>query len=206
MSTVPLFLKAAGIGLAVAAPVGPMSLLCMRRTLTQSPAHGLATGAGIALGDATYALVAALGLAGVSAFMLKYDQPLHVAAGLFLLWLGLRSFLRKDDAAAADRPDQSWLRSLSSSLLLTLTNPPTIIMFAAVFVALAPKEGFTPAGAAITVAGVFVGSMVWWLGVVGVVSSVRHAIGARARRWIDRISGAVLMAFGAAELNRAVRA
>ena len=106
MSTVPLFLKAVGIGLAVAAPVGPMSLLCMRRTLTQSPVHGLATGAGIALGDATYALVAALGLAGVSAFMLKYDQPLHVAAGLFLLWLGLKSFLRKDErpisASASD--------------------------------------------------------------------------------------------------------
>ena len=178
----------------------------MRRTLTQSPAHGLATGLGIALGDATYALVAALGLAGVSAFMLKYDQPLHIAAGLFLLWLGLKSFLRKDNAEAADRPDQSWLKSLASSLLLTLTNPPTIIMFAAVFVALAPKEGFTPTGAAITVAGVFLGSMVWWLGVVGAVSTVRHAIGARARRWIDRISGAVLMAFGAAELNRALRA
>jgi threonine/homoserine/homoserine lactone efflux protein len=205
MTSVPLFLKALGIGLAVAAPVGPMSLLCMRRTLTQSPGHGLATGAGIALGDAAYAAVAALGLAGVSAFMLKYDQPLHVAAGLFLLWLGLKSFLKANDATAAERADQPWLKSLASSFLLTMTNPPTIIMFAAIFVAMAPKEGFTPAGAAITVAGVFAGSMVWWLGVVAAVSTVRHAIGARARRWIDRVSGAVLMAFGAVELNRAIR-
>jgi threonine/homoserine/homoserine lactone efflux protein len=205
MTTVPLFLKAVGIGLAVAAPVGPMSLLCMRRTLTQSPGHGLATGAGIALGDATYAAVAAMGLAGVSAFMLRYDQPLHIAAGLFLLWLGLKSLLNANDAGAADRADQSRLTSFGSSFLLTLTNPPTIIMFAAIFVAMAPKEGFTAPGAAITVVGVFLGSMVWWLGVVGAVATVRHAIGAQARRWIDRVSGAVLMAFGAAELNRAIR-
>lgn len=205
MTTVPLFVKAVGIGLAVAAPVGPMSLLCMRRTLTQSPAHGLATGAGIALGDATYAAVAAMGLAGVSAFMLKYDRPLHIAAGLFLLWLGLKSLLNASDAGAADRADQPRLKSFGSSFLLTLTNPPTIIMFAAIFMAMAPKDGFTLTGAMITVVGVFTGSMVWWLGVVGAVGTVRHAIGAHARRWIDRVSGAVLIAFGALELNRAIR-
>lgn len=204
MSLIPLYLKAAGFGLAVAAPVGPMSLLCMRRTLTRSWRHGLATGLGIAVGDATFAAVAALGLAGVSAFMLAHQKPLHLAAGLFLLWLGLKAFLRRPGAEAGERPEARSMGGLfAGSVLLTLTNPPTIIMFAAIFAALAPSSGFSPAGAATTVAGVFTGSILWWCGVVSVVSLARHAIGETARLWIDRLSGAVLTLFGVAEVRRA---
>ncbi|WP_369059501.1 LysE family translocator [Caulobacter sp. 73W] len=199
-----LFLKAMGIGLAVAAPVGPMSLLCMRRTLTDGWRPGLATGAGIALGDGVYAAVAALGFAGVSAFMLEYEKPLHLAAGLFLIWLGLRSFWRKADAQAAPGLHAAWPKALGSALLLTLTNPPTIIMFVAIFAALAPKTGFSPSAAATTTLGVLVGSMLWWCVIVAGVSVFRHAIGVRARRWIDRMSGAVLMLCGALELRRAI--
>lgn len=205
MTTLPLYLKVVGIGLAVAAPVGPMSLLCMRRTLTRGWNLGLATGAGIAVGDAIFAGVAALGLAGVSAFMLEHQRPLHLAAGLFLIWLGLKTFLRKPEDTTAHRPETaSRLSAFGGSVLLTLTNPPTIIMFAAVFAALAPAAGLDPMSAAITVAGVFTGSMLWWLGLVAVVAAARHAIGARARLWIDRMSGAVLSAFGVAEIRRAV--
>lgn len=205
METLSLYLKAAGIGLAVAAPVGPMSLLCMRRTLSRGWGQGLATGAGIALGDAIFAGVAALGLAGVSAFMLAHQKPLHLAAGLFLIWLGLKTVLRAPEAEAATPPDgAAWPRLFAGAVLLTLTNPPTIIMFAAIFAALAPSEGFEPLGAAITVAGVFTGSMLWWIGMVAGVGAARHAIGARARRWIDRVSGAVLALFGLAEVRRAV--
>jgi threonine/homoserine/homoserine lactone efflux protein len=205
VETIPLYLKAAGVGLAVAAPVGPMALLCMRRTLTRGWRLGLATGLGIAAGDAIFAGVAALGLAGVSAFMLAHQKPLHLAAGLFLLWLGLRAFLRKPEDQAAVRPETgSWLGAFTGSMLLTLTNPPTIIMFAAIFAALAPRQGFDPAAGALTVAGVFSGSLLWWIGMVAAVSLALHAIGQRARRWIDRISGVVLAACGLAEIRRAV--
>jgi threonine/homoserine/homoserine lactone efflux protein len=199
-----LFLKAAGIGLAVAAPVGPMSLLCMRRTLTQGPRFGLATGAGIAVGDATYAAVAAFGLAGVSAFVLAWEKQLHLAAGLFLIWLGLKTFFTKDTGEAADVPAAaSTGATFLGSVMLTLTNPPTIVMFAAVFTALAPTSGFEPSVAAVTVGGVLAGSMGWWLGVVAVVSGVRLAIGRRARLWIDRVAGVVLAALGADQIRRA---
>jgi threonine/homoserine/homoserine lactone efflux protein len=204
MSLLPLYLKAAGLGLAVAAPVGPMSLLCMRRTLTRSWRHGLATGFGIAVGDATFAGVAALGLAGVSAFMLAHQKPLHLAAGLFLLWLGFKTFRRKAVAASEPAETGSLPGLFTGSVLLTLTNPPTIIMFAAMFAALAPATGLDPAGAVATTAGVFTGSLVWWLGVVGVVTAARHAVGRRARLWIDRVSGAVLVLFGVAEVRRAL--
>ena len=202
---VPLFLSAAAIGLAVAAPVGPMSLLCMRRTLAQGWRTGFATGAGIASGDASYALVAGLGLAGVQRFMLAHERGLHLAAGLFLLYLGTKTVL-----AAGETVERGTTRAASrqaaygSALLLTLTNPPTIIMFAAVFAALAPASGFAPGTALLTVAGVFAGSLLWWLGLTAAVASLRGVLGSRVRAWIDRVSGAALALFGLAEVRRAL--
>ena len=202
---IPVFLKSVGFGLAVAAPVGPMSLLCMRRTLTTGWRSGLATGAGIAVGDGIYAAVAAAGLAGVSRWVLAYERPLHLAAGLVLLWLGLKTFLARRVEAPADAPDQASLPGqFAGSAILTLTNPPTIIMFAAIFTAIAPAGGFEPAAAGLTVAGVLAGSLAWWCVVVGGVSLLRQRIGGRARVWVDRVAGGVLGVFGGVEVVRAV--
>ncbi len=199
-----LLLKGMGFGLAVAAPVGPMSLLCMRRTLALGWRQGLATGAGIATGDGAYAGVAVLGLAGLSSFMLAHERPLHLAAGLFLLYLGLRTaFARPSEAAQGPVPIGAG-RAFASAVLLTLTNPPTIVMFAAIFASLSPPQGFALDTAAATVAGVMAGSILWWCGVVTCVSAVRHAIGQGARRWIDRVAGLTLAGFGAAELRRSL--
>jgi threonine/homoserine/homoserine lactone efflux protein len=204
------FLKAAGFGLAVAAPVGPMSLLCMRRCLGQDGdggtgwRAGLATGAGIALGDACYALVAALGLSGLSGFLLAQERPLHVAAGLFLLYLGLRNGLRRPaapEAVSGAGRGRPW-PAPASALLLTLANPPTILIFAAIFTALAPRGGFDPAVAALTVLGVFTGSMLWWCGLVAALTRLRHRLTPRARLWIDRLAGLFLAGFGLATLRR----
>ncbi|HXX39287.1 MAG TPA: LysE family transporter [bacterium] len=205
MSLLALYLKAMGFGIAVAAPVGPMSLLCMRRSLVQGWRYGLATGVGIAIADGSYALVAALGLAGVSRFMLTYERPLHLAAGLFLFYLGAKAFFVRETTSAAEaRRVASWPSALSSATLLTLTNPPTIIMFAAILTALAPRSGLTPGSALLTVGGVFTGSLVWWCGLVAAISTFRHMIGAPVRRGIDRIAGAVLGMFGIAEVRTAV--
>jgi threonine/homoserine/homoserine lactone efflux protein len=195
-----------GFGLAVAAPVGPMSILCMRRSLTIGWRHGLATGFGIAAGDGAYAAVAALGLTGISAFMLAYDRPLHLAAGMFLLYLGLKTFWRnvEDSPAAATPSAASAVRAFWGSLLLTLTNPPTIIMFAAIFAALTPKGGFEPISALATVGGVTLGSLLWWCFIVACVSIFRHALGRWVRLWIDRLAGSFLVFFGVAELRRSL--
>ena len=199
-----LFVQGMGFGLAVAAPVGPMSLLCMRRTLAQGWRPGLATGAGIATGDAMYACVAVAGLAGLSQFMLAHQRPLHLAAGLFLLYLGARTAFARVAPGTAPQPAMATGRAFASSVLLTLTNPPTIIIMAAIFASLAPPDGFDPASAAATVGGVCTGSALWWCGVVAGVSALRHALGDRARRWIDRLAGTVLALFGASEIRRAL--
>ncbi|MGF6443368.1 LysE family translocator [Paraburkholderia youngii] len=215
MSTTSLFFTAAGVGLAIAAPVGPMGMLCIRRTLTGGPRAGLAIGFGIASGDAAYGLIAALGLVGISQFMLAYDRPLHLLAGLFLLYLGVRALLQKPPAESAGANGNGngklaqigragALRAYASALLLTLTNPQTIIMFAALFTTLAPRGAFSPAIALTTVGGVFAGSIAWWCCLVTMVSLARHAIGSRLRHAIDRVVGLMLAAFGVVEIRRAL--
>ena len=215
MSTTSLFFTAAGVGLAIAAPVGPMGMLCIRRTLTGGPRAGLAIGFGIASGDAVYGLIAALGLVGISQFMLSYDRPLHLLAGLFLLYLGVRTLLQKPAADTVDGNGTGdcklaqvglagTLRAYASSFLLTLTNPQTVIMFAALFTTLAPRGAFSPAIALTTVGGVFCGSIAWWCFLVTVVSLARHAIGSKLRVAIDRMVGLTLAAFGIVEIRRAL--
>jgi threonine/homoserine/homoserine lactone efflux protein len=199
-----LFARGIAAGAAIAAPVGPMSLLCMRRTLVQGWWFGMGTGAGIACGDGLYALVAAFGLAGVMRFMLAHERPLHLAAGALLVWIGWRTFF--DRASDMDREPAkapSVGAAWGSALLLTLTNPPTILAFVAVFSALVPS-GLDAFGALALVVGVFTGSLAWWLLLTLLVAAARHALGTRARRWIDRVSGAILGILGAAELRRAV--
>jgi threonine/homoserine/homoserine lactone efflux protein len=211
MPSTALFFTAAGVGLAVAAPVGPMGMLCIRRTLAEGPQAGLAIGFGIASGDAVYGLIAALGLVGLSHFMLAYDRPLHLAAGLFLLYLGLRALLQKApaDAGTEDNPlDRKnyagTLRAYASALLLTLTNPQTVIMFAALFTTLAPRGAFSTTVALTTVSGVFCGSIAWWCCLVSAVTLARHALGSRLRRLIDRGVGLGLALFGLVEIRRAL--
>ena len=210
MSGTALFFTAAGVGLAVAAPVGPMGMLCIRRTLTEGPQAGLAIGVGIASGDAVYGLVAALGLVGLSHFMLAYDRPLHFAAGLFLLYLGIRALLQKTPADAADdsgpvrKSYAGTARAYAGALLLTLTNPQTVIMFAALFTTLAPRGAFSTTVALTTVSGVFCGSIAWWCCLVTAVTLARHALGSTLRRLIDRGVGMALAVFGMVEIRRAL--
>jgi len=202
MDSLPL-IKGVGIGLAVAAPVGPMSVLCMRRTLTKGWRHGFYTGLGIASADGMYASIAALGLVGVSGFMVAYGKPLHLIAGLVILYLGLRTLVaRPPSNGGQERPARS--SGYVSALILTLTNAPTIVSFAAIITVLAPASGFNAVASVQTVSGVFIGSTLWWLVLTATVSFVGNALGRRVRRWIDVTSGAVLSIFGLTEIRRAL--
>jgi len=180
-----------------------MSVLCMRTTLARGWRHGLAIGAGIAIGDALYGAVATLGLASLSGFLLLHEKSLHIAAGLILMYLGLTSFWKQNAGEEQSAVSvRGWRWDLATSIVLTLTNPPTIIMFAAVFAALAPVGGLRALNALAAVTGVFVGSLLWWSIIVGFVAVIRHGVGSAARRWIDWISGLALASLGAVELRR----
>jgi threonine/homoserine/homoserine lactone efflux protein len=212
-----VFLKAMLLGLGVAAPVGPMAFLCMRRTLAGGWRLGLATGAGIATGDGVYAGVAALGLTEVSAFVTDHGRPLHLMAGLFLGWLAYAALRPKPPAPPTPDGDSRPLttaplslpRAWASSFLLTLTNPPTIIVFAAMLTAFVPISALSGAGMArlriaTTVAGVAAGSLLWWVVLVVGVGALRGMMAPRVARALDITAGLAFLAFAAVELNRAM--
>ena len=206
-SELPFFGRGLLIGLAIAAPVGPMALLCIRRTLERGWPSGFASGLGIATADGTYAAVAAFGLTAISGLLLREARWVQLAGGAAIIMLGLSSLLRAtSDAAPAPRPIPAGLAgAYLSCLALTLANPPTILSFLAVMAGFGIGTSAGGGAAAAVVLGVLVGSAAWWAVVTGAVARARGRIGPRVRAWITRLAGLLLVALGAAALIAAIR-
>ncbi|MHA1601258.1 MAG: LysE family translocator [Alphaproteobacteria bacterium] len=207
MSTVPFLLKGLGIGLALAAPVGPMSILCIRRTLRDGPLAGIVSGLGIASADAAYGAIAAFGISAVASVLLDLEMALRLIGGLFLLALGAR-ILFKDPAPEVESAGNSKSRfagAFISCFFLTMTNPTTILTFVAIFAGfglVGHSDDYI--GATSLVVGVFVGSTLWWLALCGSVSLLRRRMGPAPMTWINRASGIVIAAFGIGILAAAI--
>lgn len=198
MSALGQVLRGLVIGLAIAAPVGPIGLLCIRRTLADGRALGLATGLGAATADAVYGVVAAFGVTAATDVLIGGERWLRLLGGAFLCYLGARTFgARPAERATAPAPG-GLAGAWASTFALTLANPATILSFAAVFAGLGAGAS-DHAGASALVLGVFAGSALWWL----VLSTGVGLLRARLRgalSWVNRLSGALLAAFGAAAL------
>lgn len=201
-----LFARMLVIGVVIAAPVGAMAMLLVQRTLAHGWRAGAATGAGIATADGAYAALAAFGVTAVSQWLVTYQTWFRIVGGLALMWLGWRALRTPPTHRAADARDSTRLAPLYSSAVgLTLTNPMTIMAFAAVFAGagLVAQAG---AGSALAVTvGVACGSMLWWLALTTGVWAVRHAVSDRAMLVVNRISGGVLIAFGVLALVAGLR-
>ncbi len=189
------------IGFSIAAPVGPIGLLCIRRTLADGRAVGLLSGLGAATADALYGAVAGFGLTFVADFLAEQRVWLRLVGGLFLLYLGLRTFLAGPAERAATARGFGLLGAYASTFALTLTNPTTILSFAAIFAGLGvagASAGYRSAG--LLVLGVLLGSALWWCLLSGGVGFFRDRVTTRALRWINRLSGAMILAFGVVAL------
>ena len=185
------------IGFSIAAPVGPIGVLCIRRTLADGRATGLATGLGAATADAIYGCVAAFGLTWVTSLLLGGQTWIRVVGGVFLLYLGVRTFLARPGERPAAASGAGLVAAYGSTFFLTLTNPMTILSFVAVFAGLGLGSARSdPASALTLVAGVFAGSALWWLTLSGLVSIFRSRFDAGALLWVNRISGTIILAFG----------
>jgi threonine/homoserine/homoserine lactone efflux protein len=198
------FLRGLLIGFSIAAPVGPIGVLCIRRSLTEGRMVGLVSGLGAATADAFYGSLAGFGLTLVANFLVSQQVWLRLVGGLFLLYLGIKTFL----SAPASNPGQVaktgsrglWGAYLST-LVLTLTNPLTILSFAAIFAGLGLVDtGGDMLSAGILVLGVFCGSASWWLLLSGGVSLLRKRVTAELLRWVNRIAGVVILGFGVVAL------
>ncbi len=185
------------IGFAIAAPVGPIGVLCIRRTLADGRAAGLVSGLGAATADACYGCIAGFGLTLVSNLLLSRQTGLQLLGGLFLLYLGLKTFFRPPAEEAAVAGSRGLLGAYISTFLLTITNPMTIFAFIAIFAGLGMVQtGGSYSTAALVVTGVFTGSALWWLLLSGGVSIFRARITPTQLRWINRIAGVVIIGFG----------
>ena len=197
----PLFLKGLIIGISIAAPVGPIGILCIRRTLAEGRLAGLATGLGAATADAIYGSIAGFGVTLVSAFLIEQQGWIRLIGGAFLIYLGLRTFLARPAEGGSPLRPGSLLNQYISTFFLTLTNPLTILSFAAIFTGLGlgmATDDYSAAG--LLVAGVFTGSALWWLILSGGMSLMRKQVSPVAMRWINRISGSIILGFGIAAL------
>jgi threonine/homoserine/homoserine lactone efflux protein len=201
------FLRALGIGLLVAVPVGAMALLCIERTLTRGRASGYATGAGIATADALYASIAAFGLTALTGALTGAQGWVRLVGGAFLVYLGVRAMLSRPGRCATQGDAMPLLGVYASAMGLTLANPQTIIAFAGIFagagLAVSSGDWEVPAG---FVAGVFSGSFVWWVVMVTVVGVLRERLGQQVLLWVTRVSGAAIAVLGAFALWAGVSA
>ncbi|MHC1688652.1 MAG: LysE family translocator [Methanothrix sp.] len=185
------------IGFSIAAPVGPIGVLCIRQTLARGRLAGLVSGLGAATADAIYGCVAGLGLTFISNILINRQLWLHLAGGLFLCYLGIKIFLEKPLNRAALASGNSIVRIYASTFFLTLTNPMTILSFVAIFagLGLASTAGnIMSAGALIL--GVFAGSALWWLILSCGVDMLRDKFDLRGLQWVNRISGSIITGFG----------
>jgi threonine/homoserine/homoserine lactone efflux protein len=186
------------IGFSIAAPVGPIGVLCIRRTLAEGWVRGLVSGLGAAGADAIYGCVAGFGITFVSSFLIEQQLWLRLVGGVFLCFLGVRIFLSTPSEQVVPAKTMGLFSAFASTFFLTLSNPVTILSFAAIFAGLGlGSTGESYAPAAILVFGVFVGSALWWLVLSGSVSVFRRSFTAAKLRWVNRISGIVIVGFGA---------
>ena len=197
-----IFLRGLIIGLSIAAPVGPIGVLCIRRTLSDGRAIGFASGLGAATADAVYGAVAAFGLSLVTNALVEQRVWLQAGGGVFLCYLGVRTWMAVPRAASGASADGRGLAAAwASTFALTLTNPTTIISFAAIFAGLGLGRsvgGSRPAS--VMVLGVFLGSALWWLILSVGVGLFRASLTPERLRWVNRGSGAIIAAFGIAAL------
>jgi threonine/homoserine/homoserine lactone efflux protein len=192
-----IFLRGLIIGFSIAAPVGPIGVLWIRRTLAEGRLVGLLSGMGAASADMFYGAVAAFGLTAVQELLLGGATWLRIAGGIFLLYLGIRTFFSKpvDSAPSASRGGLGG--AFFSTFFLTITNPITILSFIAIFAGLRLGEtGGSYTSATIMVLGVFLGSAVWWLTLSTGVGLLREKFTPALMVWVNRLAGAIILTFG----------
>jgi threonine/homoserine/homoserine lactone efflux protein len=190
------FSKGLLIGFSIAAPVGPIGLLCIQRTTAYGRKSGLVTGLGAATADGLYGAVAAFGLTTISSFLVGQQFWFRLVGGTFLLYLGVKAFLSKPAEEAATSSHESLFLDYGSTVILTVTNPMTILSFAAVFAGLGlAGSGGGHASAPLMIAGVVLGSALWWFVLSAGVSLFQAKFSSNSLKFMNRTSGAILIGF-----------
>ncbi len=189
------------LGFAIAAPVGPIGVLCIRRTLANGRLVGFLSGLGAATADMFYGSVAAFGLGVIQGLLISQKLWLRVLGGGYLLYLGIHTFLLKpsNTAAQTKSSNNGLFGAYLSTIFLTLTNPATIISFTVIFAGLGfANMNNDHLSAAFLVSGVFLGSAAWWLTLSTIIGLFRERFTPQWMIWVNRLAGIIISAFGIA--------
>ena len=200
-----LFLKGVAFGFVLAATVGPMWILCFRRTIASGALIGFVSGMGIAVADSLYGAIAAFGLTAISGLLLSYSFWVGLVGAAFLVYLGIKALIGAPPAASPEEKATGLVKAFLSTLGLTLTNPPTILAFVAIFAGLGLASTADYGAASLIVLGVFLGSAAWWLILSTAAARLRERIGPRLARAINVVSGVSILGFAAWQLAELLR-
>ena len=196
-----LFIQGIIIGFTLAVPVGPISLVCIHRTVAAGRLHGIVSGLGVATADTLYAAVAFLGLTAVSGLIIDHQTLFRLLTGIALVLVGIQVFRSVPAAVSAGDGQAPYLEDYLSLFAIAAANPLTIIFFITILPGFGVvAQGTTLIAAVPFVAGIFIGSTVWWIILCGSLGSVRSRLGTANLRRINRISGILITLFGAAML------
>lgn len=204
-----MLVKGIILGFSIAAPVGPLGVLCIERTLTFGRRAGLYTGVGVATADTLYGCIAAFGLTSISDLLVGHQSLIRLCGGFFLAYLGIKILLSKSDLAnkANGKSEDTTLGHFSSAFILTVTNPMTILSFVAAFagLGLGVSSDRNVLDGGLMVFGVFSGSVFWWLLLSSIVSTLRKKVSPAVLLWINRGSGLIICIFAGTALFGAFR-
>jgi threonine/homoserine/homoserine lactone efflux protein len=201
----PLPLRGLIIGFTIAAAVGPITLLVVRRTIDHGGTYGFASGLGVATADATYGAIAAFGLTAVTSLLVSNHTLLGLIGGAVIVGLGIRIALSRPTGPALDAERPGLAGAFASIYALTMTNPLTIVLYAGVFAGIGLVAGSSFVDAAVLTLAVWAGSTLWWVLLCSIVAWLRGRVSAAALLWVNRVSGAALVLFGALAVISALR-
>jgi len=191
------FIEGLMLGFAIAAPVGPIGVLCIRRTLQYGRLSGFYSGLGAAFADMFYGLIAFFGITLLSDFLLSVQYWLRIGGGIFLIFWGIRIFLSKPRDQNKPITHGTYVKDFFSTFFLTLSNPLTIFAFLAIFAGLGVVKNVASGGAWL-ILGIFLGSCLWWLILCEGVALIRKKVSPNFTLWLSRIAGLVIIGFGIA--------
>jgi threonine/homoserine/homoserine lactone efflux protein len=190
------FLKGIAIGFIMAIPIGPIGIMCIRKTLTEGRLSGLIIGLGAATADLFYGCVAAFGLTVISDTLTDQRIWIRIAGGALLFFLSVKTFRAHPKDPKLKTTGSGRLRSYLTVVFLTLTNPLTIFAFIAVFAAFGLGDGLSFFSAAILVAGVFIGSCLWFLLLSSGTILFRKKLDLVGLKWVNKIAGILIIISG----------
>jgi threonine/homoserine/homoserine lactone efflux protein len=205
MNELKLLLKGILAGLAISAPVGPVNVLCIKRTLARGWTAGVISGLGAAAADTIYGGIAGFSISFIIGFLVREEFWIRLFGGILLIGIGILYYCRRPQSLEEERRNESEKSEYVSAFLLTLTNPTTVLSFLAVLAGLGMGQHREWWLTLFLVLGVFCGAMLWWIALAAIATHFRDRFNDRAMLWMNRIAGLAIGGFGVVTLMLARR-